>query len=841
MKSGKWLLWTVCAILLLSGFCFPAFADQGWTELVVLSTTDMHGKCWETDILTGKKTEQNMLRVSTAVREIRKTFGAENVILLDNGDLFQGTPVSETHLLQAQHPDDEPEVMALCLTEMDYDALILGNHEFNYPWSVMRRVYDSLEAKGVPVLAANAYYDGTDGIHQKGENAFGTYIIRHVTVNGHDHRIGILGLENTDIPRWDLPANYPGIQFFHPDSPDCDLARETGHYIEQMRAEGCEMIIVSYHGGLGADTAEMPLSFGISTDHQGLRIIRGTDHIDLMILGHDHSTSYSRTFALDRSGQEVPIVNGGGQDLTRTVFRLTEDRNGALVCELLSSENVILSAFEPDHTLEEKIRPHAELADSAMEEPVGMLTGDWDGSGAFYTAQTDTMDLISAAMMDAGTVGMGALFDDSGLSALQSATGLDHLDVDASFSSVTGGTYIPSAGPVSRRDIARLYPFSNELLVLPMYGRDIRTILEENAASHLSCRILGGKSFFFIKGSRNANLVSGGINFRCDMAQPAGERITIEGFANGRSYDPDAFYLVAVNSYNLGNESSPLRRYSEEDALWSQHNDGSGDDIRDSIRKYIARKTQAQGSVSPEAFPWRWSLLYSGDPAALPSDPGRTVARRVDVPEDGHRYILYQEPEGCTFSDRLNGDTIAAAVISAEGDCLTEAIPEDALIFTVLTSEDGAIRLRESRGRFLTCGESGGLALTEAPDEESLSLWRLIPMDGGFYLLSSGARNNQAIEFYNGRFSTYQMSASAQHLFNFYEIQEKWLNPSAMIVLLRPAPSSLPHTLLTVQKQQTLLRSKAHHHSANDMSQSMHSRAVSTGHRTAAWMWRIPF
>ena len=104
MKSKKWLLWMVCAVLLLSGLCLPALAEQAWTDLVVLSTTDMHGKCWDTDILTGKASEQNMLQVSTAVREIRESFGAENVILLDNGDLFQGTPVSETHLLRAQHP-----------------------------------------------------------------------------------------------------------------------------------------------------------------------------------------------------------------------------------------------------------------------------------------------------------------------------------------------------------------------------------------------------------------------------------------------------------------------------------------------------------------------------------------------------------------------------------------------------------------------------------------------------------------------------------------------------------------------------------------------------------------
>ncbi|MBO7663356.1 MAG: hypothetical protein J6U01_08285 [Clostridia bacterium] len=96
-------------------------------------------------------------------------------------------------------------------------------------------------------------------------------------------------------------------------------------------------------------------------------------------------------------------------------------------------------------------------------------------------------------------------------------------------------------------------------------------------------------------------------------------------------------------------------------------------------------------------------LLLSGLCLPALADQGRTVARRVDAPEDGRRYILYQEPEGCTFSDRAIVNTIASAAIADEGDSLTGAVPEDALIFTVQTAKDGAVRLMDSRGRFLTC------------------------------------------------------------------------------------------------------------------------------------------
>ena len=107
MKSARtFLCLVVCGLIMTLCSCAPAPTEAANTELVILSTTDMHGKCWEKNLLTGKDEPHNMLRVSTVVQEARDAYGSDNVITIDNGDLFQGTPVSETHLLDDEGADD---------------------------------------------------------------------------------------------------------------------------------------------------------------------------------------------------------------------------------------------------------------------------------------------------------------------------------------------------------------------------------------------------------------------------------------------------------------------------------------------------------------------------------------------------------------------------------------------------------------------------------------------------------------------------------------------------------------------------------------------------------------
>ena len=126
------LAMTAVALMCLTGLHSTVYAGEkaaDYTDVVILSTTDMHGKCWNTNVLTDSPQRGSMLRVSSAVSQIREEYGEENVLLVDNGDLFQGTPVSQIQLLRYSSGESiDPPAMALCLKEIGYDAFVLGNH-----------------------------------------------------------------------------------------------------------------------------------------------------------------------------------------------------------------------------------------------------------------------------------------------------------------------------------------------------------------------------------------------------------------------------------------------------------------------------------------------------------------------------------------------------------------------------------------------------------------------------------------------------------------------------------------------------------------------------------------
>ena len=765
---GLALLLAVC---LGAGLC-PAMAEgetPAYTDVAVLSTTDMHGKCWETNVLTGGAEKHNMLRVSTAVKEIRAAFGEENVLLIDNGDLYQGTQVSEYQLLQRHMGlSEDPLVMALCLKEMRYTASVLGNHEFNYPWEVMSETYRWLEENGVPVLAANVCHDGSEAGTEAGQQAFTPYIIRTVTVNGHEHKIGILGLENCDITRWDLPYNYPGLQFVHPGNDGFSMAEEAKRFLPEMREAGCEFIIVSYHGGLG--NAESRLVFGGNSESQAMRLVAETADIDLLINGHDHSDGYSGQLFANAEGREIPMVNGGGQELTRTVFRFTEDENGALKWEMLESANLDPAQYDVDTELQEKVRPYAEMAERYVEQPVGIAGGEWDGSRDYHTRQTDSMDLVAKACIDMTTLRIAEMADEYGAAAVMAEAGTDHLDTDLSITTVTvSGNYVVEAGPVSMKDIYKLYRYANSILVIPMTGAQIRAVMEENATGRLAARVHGGMAFAYAKGDTNTHLIFGGLNFSYDLARPDGEKVVIEGFANGRPFEDDRVYLAAVNNYILGNARCGLRSFSAEDAIWAQM-EGDGEIVQGLIAEYLTR----QGTVTPADFGWHWEITYSGNTEDVQLPEGTEAgANMVLIPADGQQVIIYHEAEQLAMTGEPANGGLDAVRWEAAGEVLAGSKPEGAVVFTVHADENYVFRFSDPEGRWLVTTPSGNsLTLEKEPADEKLACWHLEPGYGGWYIVNEGARYSQALELYSGRFTTYGLSPSGLYTFNFYEPAE---------------------------------------------------------------------
>ena len=613
MKRGIAAACALALVLCAAPAARAADAPQELGTFTVCTTTDMHGRCWDMNLLNDTNTTNTMLHVSTAVKDVRSKY--DNVILIDNGDVYQGTPISSYQIqMQTLGKTDLKNPMAMCLKEIGYDYSVLGNHEFNYAWDTMEEVRayladDSDGQNAVPTICANLYYKLDDGEHKSGDNVFEPYALRDIEIGGETKTVAIIGFENTDTPRWDIPDNYPNIVFTHPDNVHGSIAWEAERYVKEVREKGADFVIVSYHSGLGEDIAPEEIVFGEQSESQVRSMISNTTGIDFVIAGHDHTDKYSGEFFPNKEGKEIMVVNGGCDDLTRTTFAFLSD--GSVV--LKDSENLPLRDYAIDEDLKAKVEPCVALAEEYVNQDCGVIAeGDWSESHDFYLEQTDTMDVVNRAQIARGTYYLGKKYDtEDKVKELYSATGLDHLTVDCSSSSVVvNGDYTVQPGPMTMKDIYRLYRYDNTLYLLPLTGQEIRDILEFVAVERLGVNTEGEEPRVECIDDYFTNPVFYGLDFTYDLSREPQDRVVGLQFADGRPLEMDKVYLLAVNNYHLGN--GPFAGYSTKDAVWSQLDDLGGGTVQDLIAEFIREETDKNGGKGLEPAPSNWKIVFDG-------------------------------------------------------------------------------------------------------------------------------------------------------------------------------------------------------------------------------------
>src|SRR5690349_12065224 len=124
-------------------------------HVVILSTTDMHGHIFPIDYYTNTYDNVGIAKVATLVTQARKD--DPDLLLLDSGDTIQGTPLEYLHNKRNNTPIDP---MMLTMNALRYDAMAVGNHEYNFGLKVLEKARS--EAK-FPWLSANTYETGAKG------------------------------------------------------------------------------------------------------------------------------------------------------------------------------------------------------------------------------------------------------------------------------------------------------------------------------------------------------------------------------------------------------------------------------------------------------------------------------------------------------------------------------------------------------------------------------------------------------------------------------------------------------------------------------------------------------
>src|SRR5712691_7017239 len=234
-------------------------------HIVILGTTDMHGRVFPIDYYTNKYDNVGIAKVATLVKEARKN--DPDLLLVDSGDTIQGTPLEYFHNKKNNTP---PDPMMLAMNALEYDSMSVGNHEYNFGLKVLEKARS--EAK-FPWLSANTYNKGTGETHYK------PYIVKEV----EGVRVGILGLTTPGVPTWENPPNYAGLEFHEP-------LLEAKKWVPILRGkERADVVVIAMHMGLEEDLRTGEINPGqVKNENQAITIAKQVPGVDLILMGHTH-------------------------------------------------------------------------------------------------------------------------------------------------------------------------------------------------------------------------------------------------------------------------------------------------------------------------------------------------------------------------------------------------------------------------------------------------------------------------------------------------------------------------------------------------------------------------
>ncbi len=248
------------AVVLRNGAAAPARA-----HIVILGTTDMHGRVFPIDYYTNRYDNVGIAKVATLVKEARKT--DPDLLLVDSGDTIQGTPLEYFHNKKNNTP---PDPMMLAMNALHYDSMAVGNHEYNFGLKVLNKARS--EAK-FPWLSANSYDKGTDHPH------YPPYIVKEV----QGVRIGVFGLTTPGIPNWENVPNYEGLEFH-------ETVSEAKKWVPILREkEKVDVIVITMHMGIEEDLhTGTPNPAQVPNENAAIAIARQVPGVDVILMGHTH-------------------------------------------------------------------------------------------------------------------------------------------------------------------------------------------------------------------------------------------------------------------------------------------------------------------------------------------------------------------------------------------------------------------------------------------------------------------------------------------------------------------------------------------------------------------------
>lgn len=499
MAHGHLVRWAPVVLLLGLVGCAsvgtaPPTPPAGVVQLTVLHTNDHHGRFWK-----NKDGEYGMAARKTLIDQVRREVAAQggHTLLLDGGDINTGVPESDTQ-------DAEPDFKGM--RAIGYDAMAVGNHEFDKPWSVLSK---QIGWAGFPVLSANIY--------KGGQRLFQPYQL----FERGGLKIAVLGLTTDDTRKMVDPANVEGVEFRRP-------AAEAAALVPEVRGKA-HVVIAATHMGHYPNAQHGVNAPG---DVEMAREVKG---LDLIVGGHSQNPvcMLEQGAAARRNEAYVPgtacqpdrqngtwIVQAHewGKYVGRADFEYANGEFKLVKYALLpvnlmktvkgadgkDSKQPYTEQIAEDPVMLALLQPYQDKGRAALDAVVGESDGVLNGQRDAVRMQPTNMGVFIATVM------------------------MQRAQADLAIMNSGGVRDSLPAGKLTYKDVLKVQPFGNMLSVVELKGSELTAYLE--AAMKMSA---GSGAF----------------------PQFAGVRIVAEGgkllsaTIRGAAIDPAQTYRLALNNF----------------------------------------------------------------------------------------------------------------------------------------------------------------------------------------------------------------------------------------------------------------------------------------------------
>ncbi len=586
-----------------------ASVQAATVDLRIMETTDLHSNMMDFDYYKDSATEKfGLVRTASLINAARNE--VKNSVLVDNGDLIQGSPLGDYMAAKGLKKGDIHPVYK-ALNTLDYAVGNLGNHEFNYGLDYLHR---ALEGAKFPYVNANIIDVKTK------KPLFTPYIIKETTVTDTDGKtqtvkIGYIGFVPPQIMVWDK-ANLSGKVMVD------DITETAKKYVPEMREKGADLVVLVAHSGLSSEPYQ-------AMAENSVYYLSEVPGVDTILFGHAHAVFPSKDFAAIKGAD---IAKGTLNGVPSVMPGMWGDHLGVVDLVLNNDSGkwqVTSSKAEARPIYDAAAKKSLAAEDSKL---VAILKHDHDATRQFVGKpigkSADNMYSFLSLVQDDPTVQVVNNAQTAYVKHfIQGDPDLANLPVlSAAAPFKAGGRKNDPAsfvevekGQLTFRNAADLYLYPNTLVVVKATGKEVKEWLECSAGQFNQIDINSTKPQALINWEtfRTYNFdVIDGVKYQIDVTQPArydsecqsinpqSERIKDLTF-NGKPIDPNQVFLVATNNYRA----------------WGGKFTGTGDshiafaspdENRAVLAKWITDESAKAGEIHPAADNnWRLAPIHS--------------------------------------------------------------------------------------------------------------------------------------------------------------------------------------------------------------------------------------